>query len=308
MLRFAFKISLSLIFLGLVSGACLLVYFLPKLPDVEELRDVKMQIPLRVYTNNGSLISEYGEKRRIPVNIDDVPEHLINAFIASEDDRFYKHPGVDWQGILRAAINLVRTGDRSQGGSTITMQVAKNFFLTPERTYKRKIIEIFLSLKIERELSKNEILELYMNKIYFGQRAYGVGAAAQVYYGKTINDLNLSQLAMIAGLPKAPSTSNPVTNTGKALNRREYVLSRMLELGHIDQVLHDEAANAPVTAELHRPAIELEASYVAEMVRNQLITEYGDDVYNDGYKVYTTIRDNLQIAANDAIADALMGL
>jgi penicillin-binding protein 1A len=307
MLRFAFKISLTLMFLGLVSGACLLLYFLPKLPDVEELRDVKMQIPLRVYTSNGSLISEYGEKRRIPVSIDNVPQHLTEAFIASEDARFYDHPGVDWQGILRAAINVISTGgDRSQGGSTITMQVARNFFLTFERTYERKIIEIFLSLKIERELSKNEILELYVNKIFFGQRAYGVGAAAQVYYGKTVNELNLSQLAMIAGLPKAPSTTNPITNPEKAKIRRNYVLGRMLELEYIDRISHDEAVKAPVTAKLYRPVIELEASYVAEMVRSQLITEYGDDVYNDGYKVYTTISDKLQNASNVAIANALM--
>ena len=276
------------------------------LPEIDMLRDVRMQVPLRVYSQDGSLLGEFGEKRRVPVLIDEVPEQLIQAFIAAEDDRFYAHPGVDWQGLLRAAISLVRTGEKRQGGSTITMQVARNFFLSREKTYMRKLNEIFLAIKIERELTKNEILELYLNKIYLGQRAYGVGAAAQVYYGTGITGLNLAQHAMLAGLPKAPSRTNPVTSPEQAVQRRSYVLRRMLELGHIDQARFQVAVNAPVTASLHSPSIDLEAPYVAEMVRKHLVEEYGDSAYSAGYVVTTTIRDSLQVAANRALNRALL--
>ena len=276
------------------------------LPEIDMLRDVRMQVPLRVYSQDGSLLGEFGEKRRVPVLIDEVPEQLIQAFIAAEDDRFYAHPGVDWQGLLRAAISLVRTGEKRQGGSTITMQVARNFFLSREKTYMRKLNEIFLAIKIERELTKNEILELYLNKIYLGQRAYGGGAAAQVYYGAGITGLNLAQHAMLAGLPKAPSRTNPVTSPEQALQRRSYVLRRMLELGHIDQARFQAADNAPVTASLHSPSIDLEAPYVAEMVRKHLVEEYGDSAYSAGYVVTTTIRDSLQVAANRALNRALL--
>ena len=276
------------------------------LPEIDMLRDVRMQVPLRVYSQDGSLLGEFGEKRRVPVLIDEVPEQLIQAFIAAEDDRFYAHPGVDWQGLLRAAISLVRTGEKRQGGSTITMQVARNFFLSREKTYMRKLNEIFLAIKIERELTKNEILELYLNKIYLGQRAYGVGAAAQVYYGAGITGLNLAQHAMLAGLPKAPSRTNPVTSPEQAVQRRSYVLRRMLELGYIDQARFQAADNAPVTASLHSPSIDLEAPYVAEMVRKHLVEEYGDSAYSAGYVVTTTIRDTLQVAANRALNRALL--
>lgn len=306
MLRFALKISLLIVLFAALSGAGVALYLIPKLPDIETLKDVKMQVPLRVYTGEGALISEYGEKRRSPVKIGDIPKHLIHAFLAAEDDRFYSHPGVDWQGILRAAINLVKTGKKTQGGSTITMQVARNFFLSREKSYLRKINEIFLALKIERELSKDEILELYLNKIYLGQRAYGVGAAAQVYYGTDINSLTLPQMAMIAGLPKAPSTTNPVTDPEKAITRRNYVLGRMLEKQFITQQEYNTAINTPVSASLHSPAIEIEAPYIAEMVRTDLVNRYGDDVYNDGYKVYTTIKNKYQIAANRALRNGLL--
>ena len=306
MLRFALKISLLIILFAAVTGAGVALYVIPKLPDIETLKDVRMQVPLRVYTSDGELISEYGEKRRNPVKIGDVPEHLIHAFLAAEDDRFYSHPGVDWQGILRAAINLVKTGKKTQGGSTITMQVARNFFLSREKSYLRKINEIFLALKIERELTKGEILELYLNKIYLGQRAYGVGAAAQVYYGTDINSLTLPQMAMIAGLPKAPSTTNPITDPEKAITRRNYVLGRMLAKQYITQQEYDTAVKVPVSASLHSPDIEIEAPYIAEMVRNELVNRYGEDVYNDGYKVYTTIKNKYQIAANKALRNGLL--
>ena len=220
MLRFCLKILMSMLLLGVIILSVVSSIVIPDLPNIESLRDVKMQIPLRIYSREGSLISEFGEMRRIPVSIQETPQQLINAFIAAEDDRFYEHPGVDWQGILRAVINLVLTGEKGQGGSTITMQVARNFFLSNEKSYMRKINEIFLAFKIEQELTKQEILELYLNKIYLGQRAYGIGAAAQVYYGITINELSLTQIATIAGLPKAPSTTNPVTNRDKWIGQK----------------------------------------------------------------------------------------
>ncbi|MFQ5659374.1 MAG: penicillin-binding protein 1A [Gammaproteobacteria bacterium] len=306
MLRFTFNLILFLLLLGLLTIAVISLYIIPGLPDIETLKDIRMQIPLKVYTQDHALIAEYGEKRRAPVAIDEVPQQLIDAFLAAEDDRFYQHPGVDWQGILRAAINLIKTGKKTQGGSTITMQVARNFFLSRKKSYLRKINEIFLALKIERELNKDEILELYLNKIYLGQRAYGVGAAAHVYYGDEVNDLNLQQIAMIAGLPKAPSTTNPVTNPERAIKRRNYVLGRMLEKGYISKQQFDNAMHAPVTASLHNPDIEIEAPYVAEMVRKQLIEEYGEKVYSNGYKIFTTIHSKNQIAANDALRRALL--
>ena len=296
--------ALAVVFI--IAGGAAVYLIVSSLPDIEVLRDVRMQVPLRVYSQDGSLIGEFGEKRRAPVLIDEVPEQLIQAFIAAEDDRFFDHPGVDWQGLVRAAISLARTGEKRQGGSTITMQVARNFFLSREKTYMRKLNEIFLAIKIERELTKNEILELYLNKIYLGQRAYGVGAAAQVYYGADVADLDLAQHAMLAGLPKAPSRTNPVTSPEQAVNRRAYVLRRMLELGYIDRVRFDEADSAPVTASLHSPSIDLEAPYVAEMVRKHMVDEYGEESYSAGYVVTTTIRDSLQLAANRSLNLALL--
>ncbi len=306
MLRYLLKSLVILSVLGVLALGVVSAVIIPDLPDVEELKDVQMQIPLRVYSNEGSLIAEFGEKRRVPVEFEDTPELLVNAFIASEDNRFYQHPGVDWQGITRAVINLIRTGEKTVGGSTITMQVARNFFLTRERTYLRKLNEVYLALKIEQELTKEEIMELYVNVIYLGQRAYGVGAAAQVYYGTTLDNLNLAQLAMIAGLPKAPSTTNPVTNRQRALTRRTYVLRRMFEEGYITEQQYQQADNTPATASLHTPTIDLEAPYVAEMVRQEMVDRYGDDATTMGYRVYTTIKDKNQVAANHALRSAVL--
>ncbi|MBI2992773.1 MAG: penicillin-binding protein 1A [Gammaproteobacteria bacterium] len=306
MLRFLFSLVLSVFVVGAITLAGLSLHIIPQLPDIETLRDVHMQVPLRVYTRDLSLISEFGEKRRKPLKIAEVPRKMVDAFIAAEDDRFFAHPGVDWQGILRAALNLARTGEKTQGGSTITMQVARNFFLSREKSYLRKLNEIFLALKIERELSKDEILELYLNKIYLGQRAYGVGAAAQVYYGSELGDLDLAQIAMLAGLPKAPSTTNPVSSPQRALQRREYVLRRMLELEMIGKDEYDAASIEPLSASLHSPNIEVEAPYVAEMVRQQLVDQYGEDAYSAGYRVITTINDRYQAAANHALRVALL--
>ena len=301
MLRFILSVLLSLFVICIITLTVVSIIVIPDLPNIETLKDIRMQVPLRVYSREGSLIAEFGEKRRTPVNIENVQKQLINAFVAAEDDRFFQHPGVDWQGLARAVLNLVQTGEKSQGGSTITMQVARNIFYTSEKTYWRKINEIFLALKMETELTKEEILKLYLNVIYFGQRAYGVGAAARVYYGSNVNDLTLAQIAMITGLPKAPSTTNPISNTERALNRRNYVLGRMFELGYINQTEYDIANESPVTASLHKSSTEVEAPYVAEMVRKQLVDLYGDEATTAGYKIITTIQDKHQVAANHAL-------
>jgi len=301
MLRFVLYSLLAGFVLAVVAAAGGYWYLVPRLPSIATLEDVRLQVPLRVYTTGGELISEFGEKRRVPVEVSEVPRQMVNAFLAAEDDRFYEHPGVDWQAILRAAIHLLRTGEKAQGGSTITMQVARNFFLTREKTYARKINEILLALKIERELDKPEILELYLNKIYLGHRAYGVGAAARVYYGAPLEELTLPQVAMIAGLPKAPSRLNPVTGSERAIERRNYVLGRMLAQGFIDKSDYEAARRAPITASLHAPKVEVEAPYVAEMVRSEMVGRYGEEAYTSGLEVYTTIRARLQRAANAAV-------
>ncbi len=306
MLRFTFNLVLSFFALSLLTGVGLSMYFLPRLPEIETLRDVKFQTPLRVYSDNHSLIAEFGEKRRLPITIEQVPERMIHAILAAEDDRFYQHPGVDWQGIARAVISLARTGEKKQGGSTITMQVARNFFLGREKTYLRKLNEIFLALKIEKKLTKNEILELYFNKIYFGQRAYGIATAANIYYGTKLENLTLAQMAVLAGLPKAPSTTNPITNPEAALHRRQYVLERMLKVGYISEEEFLTAANTETTARLHTTDVELEAHYVAEMVRSELFNQYGAEIYTSGLHVYTTVIDKNQNAANLAVRKSLL--
>jgi penicillin-binding protein 1A len=231
---------------------------------------------------------------------------VIDAILATEDDRFFEHPGVDYQGLVRAVVELIRTGEKRQGGSTITMQVARNFFLSREKTYLRKLTEIFLALKIERHLTKQEILELYLNKIYFGHRAYGIAAAAQIYYGLPIDELSIAQVAMIAGLPKAPSANNPVSNPKRALERRDYVLGRMYVLGFIDAEQYRDALNEPDIASLHTATIGVDAPYVAEMVRSHMVAEYGDEAYTAGYRVTTTLDGARQRAANAALRTALL--
>lgn len=289
----------------LLAGG-LYLYVARDLPEIDQLRDVRLQEPLRVFSRDGELLAVYGTKRREPLALDEIPQGLRNAFIAAEDDRFYEHPGVDWMGLTRAAINLVLTGEKGQGGSTITMQVARNFFLTREKTYLRKINEIFLALKIERELDKGQILELYLNKIYLGQRAYGVGAAAQIYYGKEVDELTLPEAAMIAGLPKAPSSYNPVSNPTRALQRRNYVLRRMHELEMIDRELYETARAEGVTATTHGSPLKVNAPYVGEMARQVAIERFGEAVYTGGYNVYTTVMAREQRAAGDALRAALL--
>lgn len=309
MLRFSrlfIKLILALSLLFFIAAGVAYFFLAPKLPDTKTLKETQLQIPLRIFSSEGLLMAEFGEKRRIPVGYSDIPQPLIHAFLASEDDRFYQHPGVDYQGIIRAVYSLLTTGSKSQGGSTITMQVARNFFLSNEKTYLRKLNEIILALEMEQVLTKDEILTLYLNKIYLGNRAYGVGAAANTYYGKTLENLTLAEMAMIAGLPKAPSRFNPIANPERAIIRRNYVLRRMWEVGYISEQDYLDASDAPVTALYHGREIEVYAPYVAEMVRTKLMSDFGEEIYTHGLNVYTTIRAEHQQAANDALQTALL--
>ena len=293
-------------FFSLVLGVTsVYLYLAPSLPSVESLKNIQLQTPLRIYTSDGKLMAEYGEKRRTPVAYEDVPQAFYNALIAAEDENFYSHIGIDFKGLARAAYELITTGKKRSGGSTITMQVAKNYYLSSEKTFTRKFTEILLALHIEQELSKRDILELYVNKIYLGKRAYGVESAAQVYYGKSIKDLSLAQLAMIAGLPQAPSAANPINNPVRAIYRRNYVLARMFTSNFITQVEFDEAGSEAITAKYHGLATEIEAPYVAEMVRSEMLERFPNDLYTKGYRVTTTIHSELQTTAQTVIREGL---
>lgn len=295
----------SLLFLLFLFCMVVFLYFQSQLPDVETLNEMQLRVPLRVYTADKQLIAEYGEMRRIPVTLDQIPKPLISAVLATEDQRFYEHPGVDLLSLGRAVIELVRTGTKSRGGSTITMQVARNFYLSKKKTFWRKFNEILLAIKIDKTFSKQKILELYLNKIYLGNRAYGVAAAAQIYFGKSLSQLSLGELAMIAGLPKAPSAINPIANLQAAKKRRNHVLQRMFEEGYIDDATYNKALHEPLTAKYYGHQVSVQAPYVGEMVRQILLDKYGPDIYTQGVKVYTTIDSQLQQAANDAVQDAL---
>jgi penicillin-binding protein 1A len=306
LVRVSIALLFSLFLLSILATAGVAFYLLPQLPDSNSLRDVQLQVPLRIYSRTGDLIAEFGEKRRIPVTYRQIPDQLVKAFLAAEDDRFFEHPGVDYQGLVRAALALARTGEKRQGGSTITMQVARNFFLTGEKTYLRKLTEIMLALQIERDFSKQDILELYLNKIYMGHRAYGVAAAAQIYYRRELADLSLPQMAMIAGLPKAPSAYNPIANPARALQRRNYVLGRMRQLGYIDETAYRAAIAEPDDVSTGGQPVDLDAPYIAEMARAYALERFGEDVYNSGMRVYTTVDTRLQHAADQALRGALM--
>jgi penicillin-binding protein 1A len=299
---------------GLLSAATLAVlvvagvylYFGPQLPSAGDIGDPELNEPLRVYTADRKLIGEFGLERRLPRTYDEIPQALVQAFVAAEDDRFFEHPGVDYQGIARAAYVLGTTGRKTQGGSTITMQLARNLYLTNDRTYVRKIKEIILALRLESKLTKEQILEIYLNKIYLGNRAYGVGAASEVYYHKPLKELTIAQMAMIAGLPKAPSRYNPMANPERAIERRNYVLSRMHALGEIDDDTYKSAREAPVTATARVADDRYEADYVAEMVRQDMVARFGDDAYTSGFDVTTTLDAERQRAANRALRKALL--
>lgn len=294
----------SLALLGVGAITITYLYLLPELPDVSTLKTVKLQTPLRIYSRDGELISQFGEKRRIPVEYHEVPNQLINAVLDTEDARFFEHHGIDPIGIVRAAIILLSTGEKSQGASTITQQVARQFFLTREKTYIRKIKEIFLAVKIEKLLTKQEILALYLNRTFLGNRAYGVGAAAQIYYGKTLHQLTLPEMAMIAGLPQAPSAANPLRNPERAMERRNWVLGRMFEKRNINQIEYQQAINAPITAQYHGTKIDLYAPYISEMARDYLVEKLGEeDAYSNGYHIYTSIDSKLQRQAQKALTN-----
>lgn len=301
-LRALFSTGIAIAF----AVTVIVLYTNAQLPPASSLEDIQLQVPLKVYSADGKLIGEYGEKRRTPIKIEDVPNMLKLAILATEDRRFYDHNGVDLRGMGRAAVNLLASGRKSQGASTITMQVARNFFLTRKKTFGRKLNEVLLALKIEKELSKDRILELYLNKIYFGKRAYGVQAAAQVYYGTTVDKLDLAQMAMLAGLPQAPSAINPINNPEAALKRRAHVLKRMLHYHFIDEKQYEAANKEPVMANYHGRITEVDAPYVSEMVRRELVAKYGPEVYTSGYIAYATIDSRLQSFANAALQDGLL--
>jgi len=309
MINWIKRLFLASFMIGLVGvGTIIAIYYHVKadLPDVASIKDIQLQVPMKVFSIDGELISQFGEKRRIPLTIEEVPKRLIQAFIATEDSRYYQHLGIDPIGIMRAAIVYASSGTAKQGASTITQQVARNFFLTREKTFIRKIKEIFIAIQIEKILTKDEILMLYLNKISLGHRSYGVGAAAQVYYGKTVAELTLSEMAVLAGLPKAPSRLNPIHSPENAKNRRNLVLTRMLDESYITATEYEEALNSPITGKYHGAEITLSAHYVAEMARSKLIELYGEDrSYNDGFNVYTTINKSSQEAANKALMNNL---
>jgi penicillin-binding protein 1A len=299
-------LGLAVLYVAAVAaGFAVYAHLAPGLPAHAELQDIELQVPLRVYSRDGVLMAEYGSQRRIPLERDEIPSLMVQAVMAAEDNRFYEHPGVDYLGLLRAAANLAATGEKSQGGSTITMQVARNFFLTREKTYLRKLREILLAFKMERELDKSTILELYLNKIYLGNRAYGVGAAAEVYYGLSVDELNPAQMAMIAGLPKAPSRYNPLNGSDRALIRRNYVLDRMHALGYLATNRWQEARAFRDNATYHGAEASLHAPWVAELARREMVARHGEGAYTGGYRVYTTVESRLQEAANRALANGL---
>jgi len=302
-LGWTFVAIASSLLLGL-SGAFL--YLSPSLPSAESLRTIQLQIPLRIYSSDDKLIAEFGEMRRTPIRYADIPADFVHALLTAEDDNFANHYGVDLVSLMRAATQLLSSGHIQSGGSTITMQVAKNFFLSSERSFSRKVSEILLALQIERELSKEEILELYVNKIYLGNRAYGIEAAAQVYYGKPIRELSLAQMAMIAGLPKAPSRFNPLANPARSKERRDWILGRMYKLGHIDEARYQQALAEPTAASYHVQTPELNAAYIAEMARAEMVGRYGGDAYTEGFRVTTTIPSDLQEMANTAVHQGLL--
>lgn len=281
-------------------------YVAPALPAAETIRDIPLQIPLRIFSRDGYLIEEIGERRRILITYDDVPEHVVNAFVAAEDKRFWVHPGIDYRGLLRALFQFVTSGDVRAGGSTLTQQLARSYFLSLDRTIERKFKEGALAVRIEQEFTKEQIMALFLNKMFFGQRAYGVAAAAQVYFDRPLDDLSISEAATLAGVLPAPSRYNPVRSVDEAAKRRNYVLDRMLDIGYIDQARYDEAMAIAIESRMHGAAVELNAPYVAEMVRREMLNRFGDATYTAGYQVVTTLDSRLQRAANYAVRNGLL--
>ena len=291
--------------LGLVGILGAYLALAPGLPSVAVLKDIHLQVPLRVYTRDGRLLAVYGEKRRIPLDYAQIPKNMVNAVVAAEDENFWQHAGVDAQGVLRAALHYAATGEKDQGGGTITMQLARTF-VSNQKTFTRKAREAFLAFRIENELSKEEILALYLNQGYLGERAYGVGAAAQTYYGTDVAHLTLAQTAMVAGLFQSPSVANPLVNEKRAVARRGYVLGRLLADGYINKDDYKTAMAEPDAAAFHGDATEVDSPYMAELVRNYMVDKYGDDAYSEGYSVVTTIDSRLQPQAVKSVRDGLL--
>ncbi|MDX1515482.1 MAG: PBP1A family penicillin-binding protein [Woeseiaceae bacterium] len=308
-------LRLSIVFLGLGTTAAIggvagvigaYYYVAPGLPQAETIRDIPLQMPLRIFSRDGHLISEIGERRRILIEFDELPQHVVDAFVAAEDRRFFEHPGIDYRGILRAFLQLVATGNIESGGSTLTQQLARDYFLTREQLFTRKLREAFLAWKIEQEFTKEQIMALFLNKMFFGQRAYGVAAAAQVYFNKPLADLNIAEAATLAGVLPAPSRYNPVRSVSNATRRRGYVLGRMRDLGFISDSQYDEAMAHPMQSNLYGAAVQLRADYVAEMVRREMLNRYGEATYTAGYQVVTSLDSRLQQAANYALQNGLL--
>jgi penicillin-binding protein 1A len=300
--------GLALGLLGVLAVVAVIWTAWPQLPDVRELRQIELQLPLSIYSSDEKLIALYGETRRYPAPIETIPERVKRAFLAAEDARFYEHEGLDFNGIFRAVWLIIST-DRTRvpGGSTITQQVARDFYLSNEYSYIRKFREMLLAIKMEQELSKDEILELYLNKIFFGNRAYGVAAAAEYYYGKSLDELTIAEAATLAGIPKFPSSANPISNPARAMERRNhYVLPRMLELGVITRAEFDAAIAEPNNASPHEPPVEVDAPYVAEMVRQAMEERFGADALTGGYKVVTTLKSGDQNAAVASVRNGLI--
>ncbi len=300
---FYFLLVLILLPIQITLGVYL--YFAPEIPSSSEVASVELQVPLKIFTKDGKLIGEFGEIHRTKLKFEEIPDTFVKAFLAAEDSDYFNHTGVDILSLVRAAYQFLREGEIVSGGGTITMQVARNYVLTKERTFERKLKEIFTALKIDFSFTKEEIFELYVNQIFLGNRAYGIKAAAEIYYDKNLEDLNLAQYAMIAALPKAPSRINPLINPRKAINRRNYVLRRMLALEFIDQTQFDVASSAPVTASFSGISPEVEADYLAEEIRKYIIKNYGLSAYKDGYQVFSTIDSSYQTAAREAIEEGI---
>lgn len=281
------------------------LYLVPSLPDMEILKRAQIEMPMQVYTRDDKLLGEFGEKLSDPVRYPDIPPQMVHAFLAAEDASFFTHSGISFKGLGRALTEAVQSGSAQSGGSTITMQVAKNYYLSPERTIRRKLTEIFLARKIEQNLSKQEIFTLYVNKIFLGQHAYGISAAARVYFNKSLRQLSIAEMAMIAGLPKAPSKYNPVANPTRALERRNWIIGRMLQLGYITQAQYQREIKAPVGLNMPERKLDFQAPYIAEMVRAEMVRQFGDQVLNYGWRIHTTVSSTRQLAADQAIKEGL---
>ena len=305
-LRIAATVIVSIA--GLVGLAFLATYYYlkPTLPDVAVLRDVRLQVPLRVYSRDGKLLAQIGEQRRVPVTWDQIPEVVVQAVLAAEDDRFFSHPGVDWQGIARALFVAATTMQATQGGSTLTQQLVRTTLITKEKQLRRKLREVFLALSLENELTKEEIFTLFVNTQFLGQRSYGFAAASETYFGKSLSQVTAAEAALLAGILQAPSRYNPVASVELAGERRSYVLRRMRELGFLDEAAWQAATDEPIARGIHGPRVQVDAPWVGEMVRQALYQKFGERIYSGGYQVVTTVDSRLQRAADVALRSAVI--